>query len=160
MSDVILRARNTDPHAIKSLEDFVNRALHHDWYYHFSDDHRAYSAGRAAHDRIVAYAAENKLAGELWGMICKAHNNDFMAGQLSDHIDRLVLCEAEEVPEAVAALRAFCLGYLASTGADSLLGNSLRNAIAVKIGAPPRWDPDVQDERNAAIDLWLEEQGS
>lgn len=44
-------------HSEVSLNDFYDMLEKHDWYYEFSDDHRAWKKGRLEYQKIKAIAA-------------------------------------------------------------------------------------------------------
>jgi len=125
------------PGEITSFEDFVERALTFDFYTDMSDDHRVYQAGRRRREIMESYAENNELAGKLWKRVCKESLEGFMAGQLISRVERAVLDVDNEA--AVNKLSDFVLSYLATSGRDTMIGKSVRDAIAKEIGAEPYW---------------------
>lgn len=144
----------SSPEPISDLDEFLRRALGFDHYYAFSDDHRCYLAGRRAEDRILEYASQHKIAQKIWDHIRDAHSEKFFAGQLMTRVERVIFADDdEELKAAVNSLEDFCIPYLASTGRDSMIGKSIRNAIARMMGAPPSWKD--KDERERMIEEYI-----
>lgn len=142
------------PGAIQSFEDFVERALSFDHYTDMSDDHGVYLAGRRRREIMDKYAGENELAGKLWNKMCKNNLEGFMAGQLITRVEGAVFNKAQK-----AGINELCdfIPYLASSGKDTMLGGSVRDAIAKHVGAPPSWsyDPEEMEARQSMIDDWI-----
>lgn len=59
-----------------SLTDYWNMLSGHDWYYEFSDDHRVWSAGNAAHNRLLDLARQDPERQKLFD----AFNNHYFSG--------------------------------------------------------------------------------
>jgi hypothetical protein len=143
---------------ITTLEEFVRAALGFDWYYHFSDDHGVWSAGNRKRKEIEAFAAENELAASLWKALNERHSEKFAATELMRQlVPVLFRDDYDNIETPLAFLRDHCFRYQAGHMAHTTLGAAVRDAIAKKIGAPPRYDPDVQDERNEVISMWINE---
>ena len=141
------------PGEITSFEDFVERALGFDHYTDYSDDHRVYTAGRRRREIMDAYAAENPLADKLWSRLLKETLEGFMAGQLISRVEAVVFNEDKE--PAVEKLRDFVIPYLATTGAGTMLGGSVRDAIAKAAEAPPSYAFARREERESMINDYI-----
>lgn len=63
---------------IKQLKSMI---ISHDWYYHYSDDHRYYVKGRDSWRDICSFAQEIGEQGEL---ILKSAIDTFESAQLSE----------------------------------------------------------------------------
>ena len=148
----MLKTKNA-PSEIKSLEDFTERALNFDFYTAMSDDHRVYLAGRRAHEMMDAYAAENPTAKKLWDFVTRENSEMFFVGQLMRRVEDAVL---ERTPKAHEDLRKFVLGYLVTSGKDSRIGASVRDAIGKHINAPSAYIPARREEREKMINDFIE----
>lgn len=66
----VARANNTNPFwppiaaRPATLADLWDALSQHDWHFHMSDDHRAYSAGQRRHDELTAAAKALGPEGE------------------------------------------------------------------------------------------------
>ena len=142
------------PAEISSFEDFVERALSFDFYTDQSDDNSVYLAGRRRREIMDRYAADNPIAGKLWKALCEQNLERFMVCQLMPRVEAVVLDEHVHSP-AIKHLADFVIPYLCTCGKETLLGQSVRDAIAKKIGAPPSYARAQKEEREAQIDEWI-----
>lgn len=126
-----LSTKGTSSDSIKDLNEFIRCILSFDHYYAFSDDHGAYLAGRRVEERILDYAGKHKQAQAIWDYVCDARSEQFFAGQLITHVEKVIFADDRDaMTAAVNSLEDFCIGYLASTGSKSMLGKSIRRGIA------------------------------
>lgn len=139
------------PVEITSLEDFVERALSFDFYTDMSDDHRVYSAGRRNLEIMNAYAAENPVAKKLWDNLVKSNSEMFFSGQLIHRVENAVFDD-----DKLQKMRGYAIKYLAAHGSKTMIGASMRNAIAKKIGAPPSYAWNEKEKREKEIDEFIE----
>jgi hypothetical protein len=49
-----------------SVEEYFKELVRHDWFYHYSDDHRAYTKGQDNSRRIQAVCQENELLSRMY----------------------------------------------------------------------------------------------
>lgn len=149
-----LNTRSTTLDPILDMEQFLQIAMSFDHYYAFSDDHRVYLAGRRAEDRIEAYAEKHSTARRVWKLICDAHSEKFFASQLMSRVEAILFAEDKDgVMDAVKLLEDYCIPYLANLGHKTLIGRSVRDAIAKHIGAPPIYSYGAQyEERERMIE--------
>lgn len=141
------------PGEITSLEDFIERAIDFDHYTDMSDDHGVYLAGRKRRELMDAYAAKNKVADKLWTRVLKEQLEGFMVGQLISRVENVVFSEDKEA--AIDKLSDFLIPYLASTGGGTMIGGSVRDAIAKHIDAPPSYAFARRKERESLIDDFI-----
>jgi hypothetical protein len=150
----------------RDLAEFCLQVHHFDWYTDYSDDHRVYLRGRAAHDAVEAFAKQNHPAAMIWKDAQRAQALSFMARQLIGRVADFVLCEADGIkdPEVFWArhqeLTKFCIGYLAAASAGGGVHNLLTSTLRDRIGdlikdCPPDWKD--KDQRKQLIDKWIED---
>lgn len=151
MTTLNTKAVTNDP--IQDLEQFIQCALGFDYTYAMSDDHRAYLAGRRAEERILAYAEENKTAKQIWDFIVEHRAEMFMVSQLIHRVEGVLFSKAHKA--AVNELRDFCIPYLAHVGRDTLIGRSVRDAIARECELPSGWKWNWREEYDASIDGYI-----
>lgn len=142
------------PVEIGSFEDFVERALSFDFYTDMSDDESVYQAGRRRRELMDSYAATHPVAGKQWATLCSNHLEQFMLGQLMPRVEAVVLDEHAQ-QAAIDRLGSFLVPYLCTTGRETMMAQSVRDAIAKKAGAPPSYAAHRKDEREAQIDEWI-----
>lgn len=141
------------PGEITSLEDFVTRALNFDWYTDMSDDHRVYQSGRAQRNLMDIYANKDPVADKLWSRLIKDNHEGFMVGQLIGRVESVVFSEDKDA--AIDKLSDFLIPYLASTGGGTMIGGSVRDAIAKHIDAPPSYAFARREERESMINDFI-----
>lgn len=151
MTTLNTKAVINDP--IQDFEQFVECALAFDHYYAMSDDHRTYLAGRWAEARLKAYAEENKTAQQIWDFINKHHAEMHMVSQLIHRVEGVLFSKARKA--AVNELRDFCIPYLAHVGRDTMIGKSVRDAIAQECELPSGWKWNWREEYDASIDGYI-----
>lgn len=148
------------PGSIRDFEDFADRALNYDFYTDMSDDHRVYQSGRRAQEIMDNYAKENPLAQKLWDKVRSMNADQFMAGQLINRVNDVVL--DKEVGSygkpPMQDLKEFMIGYLASSAyTNTMLCRSIRDDISKLIpGMPYKWGED-SDKRDDMIDAWIDD---
>jgi hypothetical protein len=147
-------ATKSTPGEIGSFEEFVERALQFDFYTDQSDDHSVYLAGRRRREIMDRYAEANPLAKQLWKQLCSQQLEQFMLCQLMPRVEAVVLDDSAR-GTAIDNLGDFLIPYLCTTGRETLMGQSVRDAIAKKVGAPPSYAGHKREERESQIDQWI-----
>lgn len=142
------------PGDLQSFEDFVERALNFDFCTDYSDDQRVYASGRRHREIMDRYADANPLAGKLWEKLCNWQLEQFMLGQLMPRVEDVVLNETAQTA-MIGRLSDFLITYLCTTGRETMMAGSVRDAIAKKIGAPPSYVLARREERETQIDHWI-----
>ena len=150
---MVLATKNL-PGEIQSFEDFVERALNFDFFTDMSDDERVYQAGRRRREIMDSYAESNPLAAKLWKALCAQQLEQSMLGQLMPRVEAVVLNESAQ-KAAISELSYFLIPYLCTTGKETMMAQSVRDAIAKKVGAPPSYAIARREEREAEIDQWI-----
>jgi hypothetical protein len=163
MNETTTLSSNAIPGQARDLGEFCLQVHHFDWYTDYSDDHRVYMRGRAAHDAVEAFAKNCHPAAMIWKDAQRAQALSFMASQLIGRVADFVLCEADGVrdPEVFwtrhKELTKFCIEYLAGARTShNLLTSTLRDRIGDLIkDCPPDWKD--KDQRKQLIDKWIED---
>jgi len=55
--------------AITVLKSYIDNLKHHDWYYNFSDDHKAWMLGLATKSKLLEAAKSIDPTFEIWNTI-------------------------------------------------------------------------------------------
>ena len=71
---------------LEEFDAYLKRLEHHDWYYDYSDDMRAYRAGKAVRDSLVWSSKNQPLMREAF----KAYTLCMFEGTVKDWPDRLI----------------------------------------------------------------------
>lgn len=54
------------PISLAAFNEYVNQLSNHDWYFEFSDDHRAYNQGNERHKMLVTKAKTHPIYQEAF----------------------------------------------------------------------------------------------
>lgn len=55
---------------INSVDEYIERLKHHDWFYDYTDDHRVWTLGRKDRDAINCARERYDTGYDLWNQYC------------------------------------------------------------------------------------------
>ena len=63
-----------------NYEEYYQRLVNHDWFYHFSDDHRVWQAGEQNREQLIATSKKSEIAARMYRAFAD-HYSDVIEGK-------------------------------------------------------------------------------
>jgi hypothetical protein len=75
------------------VDEYIRKLKSHDWFYHYTEDHRVWKAGQAVWDQLRVMQKQLDPSGEIWNEHCPP---EFKLHLKQKRLDEI---EAQQKPE-------------------------------------------------------------